>query len=128
MILDKGNSIGELNFSSQDLTALIIQLLEDKKAEDIAIIDMKDKLAIIDYMIIASGLSGRQVGALADYIAYGLKQKGLSVHLEGLEHCEWVLIDVGDVIVHVFKPEARAFYSLEKMWMTPMVTAKMSVG
>jgi ribosome-associated protein len=114
--------------SSHDLTNFITQLLDEKKAEDIVVIDMKDKLAIIDYMVIASGLSGRQVAALADYVNHVLKQNGLSVHLEGLEQCEWVLIDVGDVIVHIFKPEARAFYNLEKMWAGPSVTDKISVG
>jgi ribosome-associated protein len=79
-------------------------------------------------MVIASGLSGRQVAALADYVSHVLKQQGLSVHLEGLEQCDWVLVDAGDVIVHIFKPEVRTFYSLEKMWASSPDTTKISIG
>ncbi len=111
-----------------DLAHFITQLLQEKKAEDIVVINMKDKLSIIDYMVIASGLSSRQVAALADHVSQAIKQQGLSVNIEGLEQCEWVLVDAGDVIIHIFKPATRQFYNLEKMWDTPIATTKLSIG
>jgi ribosome-associated protein len=67
-------------------------------------------------MVVSSGRSNRHVGSIADRVAEGLRKAGLSVRVEGVPHCDWVLIDTGDVIVHVFRPEVRAFYNLEKMW------------
>ncbi len=91
--------------------------MEDDKAEDLVTIDLAGKSTIADYMIIASGRSQRQVGAMAEHLREKLKAAGLtSVPVEGAQRCDWVLIDAGDVIVHLFRPEVRAFYSLEKMW------------
>ena len=87
------------------------------KAEDTIAIDLTGKTSIADVMVVTSGRSNRHVGAIADRLLEGLKQAGVAdVRVEGMPHCDWVLIDAGDVIVHVFRPEVRAFYNLEKMW------------
>lgn len=102
---------------AQKLVTLTEQLLEDGKAEDIAAIDLQGKSDIADFMVIATGRSQRQVMALAQRLTEGLKQAGCTkVAVEGLRHGEWVLIDAGDVVVHLFRPETRAYYNLEKMW------------
>ena len=91
--------------------------LDDDKAEDIVLIDLKDKSSVADCMIVASGRSQRHVGALADHILRALKDAGIGkAKVEGMPHCDWVLIDAGDVIVHLFRPEVRSFYNLEKIW------------
>ncbi len=91
--------------------------LDDDKAQDIVLIDLKDKSSVADAMIVASGRSARHVGALADHLVRALKDVGAGkARVEGLPHCDWVLIDAGDVIVHLFRPEVRAFYNLEKIW------------
>jgi len=91
--------------------------LDEHKAEDIVSIDLTGKSSLADIMIIASGRSDRHVGAIADHVFQRLKALGLKhLQIEGLPHCDWVLVDAGDVIVHVFRPEVRAFYNLEKMW------------
>jgi len=91
--------------------------LEDAKAEDIVTIDLAGKTSIADYMIVASGRSQRHVGAVADQLIEKLKEAGVrDTRVEGMPLCDWVLVDAGDVIVHVFRPEAREFYNLEKMW------------
>jgi len=87
------------------------------KAEDTVTIDLTGKTTIADAMVVTSGRSNRHVGSIADRVLEGLKKAGISdSRVEGLPHCDWVLIDAGDVIVHVFRPEVRAFYDLEKMW------------
>lgn len=86
------------------------------KAEDVVVIDLKGRTALTDTMIIATGRSQRQVGAMADHVEKTLKHAGLPVSVEGFPQCDWVLVDAGDVIVHLFRPEVRAFYNLEKMW------------
>ena len=102
---------------SKSLLNLITQCLEDAKAEDIVSINLKGKTAIGDLMVIATGRSNRHVGAIADQLIKKLKNNGYGrVHVEGLPHCDWVLIDSGDVIVHLFRPEVREFYNLEKIW------------
>ena len=81
------------------------------------VIELADKSSIADFMVIASGRSVRQVGAMAEHLREKLKAEGVeSVSVEGQERCDWVLVDAGDVIVHLFRPEVRAFYNLEKMW------------
>ena len=91
--------------------------LDDDKAEDIVVIDLAGKSAFADYMVIASGRSNRQVVAIADHLAERLKQAGHRViSVEGKEVGDWVLVDSGDIVVHIFRPEPRAFYALEKMW------------
>ena len=87
------------------------------KAEDVVVIDLKGKSAFADYMVIASGRSNRQVVAIAEHLADRLKQAGYGyIPVEGKQTGDWVLVDAGDVVVHVFRPEPRAFYALEKMW------------
>jgi ribosome-associated protein len=104
--------------TSEELLAAILTQLEDDKAEDIVQIDLRGKTAIGDYMIICSGRSSRQVSSIAEKLADHLKQDfGRLSRIEGKETGDWVLIDTGDVIVHVFRPEVRDFYQLEKMWL-----------
>jgi len=99
------------------LLDLVQSSLEDDKAADLVVVDLAEKSNIADFMVIASGSSKRQVGAMADHLRDRLKAKGLSgVSVEGAERCDWVLLDAGDVIVHLFRPEVRSFYNLEKMW------------
>ena len=91
--------------------------LDDMKAVDVVEIDLVGRTSIADAMIIASGTSARHVGSVADRITQKLKDSGHGrVRVEGVPACDWVLIDAGDVIVHVFRPEVRGFYNLEKMW------------
>ena len=92
--------------STDETLRIVLDRLEDLKAEDIVTIDLTGKTAIADRMVVASGRSNRHVGSL------GLK----NIRVEGQPHCDWVLIDAGDVLVHVFRPEVRAFYNIEKMW------------
>ncbi|MEP1145367.1 MAG: ribosome silencing factor [Henriciella sp.] len=95
----------------------IIASLEDDKAEDLTTIDLTDKSSLADIMIIASGRSARHVSSIATHLAQKVKEKtGQAPKLEGLPNADWVLIDLGDVIVHLFRPEVRAFYNLEKIW------------
>lgn len=102
------------------MLALVEQSLDDNKAEDVVVIELKGKTEIADYMVVASGTSQRHVGALASLLRDTLKGHGLKgVALEGAEQCDWVLVDSGDVIVHLFRPEVRDFYQLEKMWTSP---------
>jgi ribosome-associated protein len=91
--------------------------LEDDKAEDLLFIDLQGKSSLADFMIIASGRSGRHVAALADHISQEVKKlTGRTPSVEGMPNADWVLIDTGDVIVHLFRPEVREFYNLEKIW------------
>jgi len=96
---------------------MVLARLDDMKAEDIITIDLRDKSSIGDYMVVSSGRSQRHVGSVADRVVEDLHKAGVSARVEGVPHCDWVLIDAGDVIVHVFRPDVRAFYNLEKMWM-----------
>lgn len=99
------------------MLGLVEASLDADKAEDIVVIDLHGKSTIADYMVIASGRSARQVTAMAEHLAAKLKAAGVErVSLEGAGRSDWVLIDGGDVIVHLFRPEIRAFYGLEKMW------------
>jgi ribosome-associated protein len=106
--------------SSHDSEALLVQVLawlDDAKAENVVTIDIRGKSSIGDYMLIASGRSDRHVGAIAEQVQRKLKDEGYGrARIEGQPQCDWVLIDIGDIIVHVFRPEVREFYNLEKMW------------
>jgi ribosome-associated protein len=106
--------------SRHAVSAIVDQILvwlDDAKAENIVTIDIKGKTSIGDTMIVASGRSDRHVGAVADQLQIKLKEAGVSrVRVEGKPQCDWVLIDAGDIIVHLFRPEVREFYNLEKMW------------
>lgn len=98
----------------------IVKSLEDDKAEEIVKIGLIGKSAMADYMVVASGRSSRQVAAISDHLVDKLKQDfGVLSKVEGKATGDWVLVDAGDVIVHVFRPEVREFYQLEKMWLTP---------
>lgn len=113
---------------SDELLAQIITSLEDDKAEDIVTIDLRGRSSVADFMVICSGRSARQVSAIAEKLAERLKVgMNRSARIEGKEQGDWVLIDAQDVIVHVFRPEVRDFYQLEKMWMLPG-TAAQSAG
>ena len=99
------------------LERLILDRLDDEKAQDIVFIDLKDKSSVADGMIVATGRSHRHVGAMADHLLRALKDAGCGrARVEGLPHCDWVLIDAGDVVVHLFRPEVRSFYNIEKIW------------
>ena len=103
--------------ASQTLLDQITAWLDDAKAEDIVTIDLKGKSSMGDYMVIATGKTDRHVGAVADQLSQKLKEDGHSrVRVEGQPQCDWVLIDAGAIIVHVFRPEVREFYNLEKLW------------
>jgi nicotinate-nucleotide adenylyltransferase len=121
------DSIRQLPDRSKDadaLLALVRRSLDDDKAEDVVVIDLKGKSAFADYMVIGSGRSNRQVVAIADHLAERLKQAGHGyIPIEGKQTGDWVLVDAGDVVVHVFRPEPRAFYGLEKMWALEMEAA-----
>ena len=96
---------------------MALECLDDMKAENTVEIDLTGKPSIADTMIVTSGRSHRHVGAIADRILQVLKDRGFgSMRVEGLPACDWVLIDAGDVLIHIFRPEVRGFYNLEKMW------------
>lgn len=102
---------------ADDVKQVILDALEDAKAEDIVTISLAGKTDIADFMIVASGRSQRHVAATAERLIEQLKKHGFPpLSVEGVGLCDWVLVDAGDVIVHLFRPEVRAFYSLEKMW------------
>lgn len=104
--------------ASEAVLALVLKSVDDDKAEDIVQIDLRGRSDVADYMVICSGRSSRQVASISEKLADRLKQElRISVRMEGKETGDWVLIDAGDVIVHVFRPEVREFYQLEKMWL-----------
>ena len=99
---------------------IVLASLDDSKAENIVSIDIQGRSSLGDYMVVASGRSHRHVAAVADHLIKAIKDAGLGTpRLEGLSNADWVLIDTGDVIVHVFRPEVREFYNIEKMWQMP---------
>ena len=100
-----------------DLESLILGRLDEDQAQDIVFIDLKDKSTLAGSIIIATGRSHRHVGAIADHLLRSIKDAGHGrAKVEGVPACDWVLIDAADVIVHVFRPEVRSFYNLEKIW------------
>jgi ribosome-associated protein len=112
-----------------ELLDLVTESLDDDKAEDIVAIDLAGKSSIGDHMVIASGRSTRQVSAMADHLIGKLKQTGIGrVNVEGMATGDWVLIDAGDIIVHLFRPEVREFYALEKMWAVDVGAEPIPVG
>ena len=131
IVTQKKNKIGKDAARQQNLQAdnaglivennlqRVLSSLDDSKAEDVVTIDLRGRSPLADYMVIASGGSQRHVSALADHLLYAMKDcnKG-QTRVEGLSECDWVLIDLGDIIVHLFRPETREFYNLEKMWNT----------
>jgi len=116
--MSSASSIAATETSSQAQLDLTIQTLEDAKAQDITTIDLEGKSSIGDYMVVASGRSNRHVGAIADQLSRTLKEQGHGrARIEGQDNCDWVLIDAGNIIIHVFRPEVREFYNIEKMWL-----------
>ncbi|UYV39603.1 ribosome silencing factor [Rhodobacteraceae bacterium D3-12] len=116
---------GPNTVTSEELLALILSSLSEDKAEDVVQIDLRGKSSIGDYMVVCSGRSSRQVGAIAEKLVDRLKSGlGRLSKIEGKDAGDWVLIDTGDIIVHVFRPEVREFYQLEKMWQTTATTAQ----
>lgn len=107
--------------AAEDILNIAVSALDDNKAEEITSINLAGKTSIADYMVIASGRSQRQVAALADYVIKGLKAEGhRDLLVQGQEQADWVLIDAGDVVIHIFRPEVRSFYNLDKMWGTAL--------
>jgi len=103
---------------------IVLARADDMKAEDTTTINLTGKTSIADFMVVTTGRSNRQVGAIADRVVEALRAAGVpDIRVEGTPHCDWVLIDAGDVIVHIFRPEVRAFYNLERMWAAPTVKA-----
>jgi len=101
----------------QELKALIEKSLDDDQADDVIVIDLAGKTSIADYMIVASGRNTRHIAAMAMKLAERMKSAGIrGTEVEGMPQCDWVLVDAGDVIVHLFRPEVRTFYNIEKMW------------
>ncbi|MBL4666997.1 MAG: ribosome silencing factor [Sneathiella sp.] len=112
--------------TASKLRDLVQSCLEDNKAEQVVSIDLTGKTSFADYMVIANGRSTRQVGALADHLKKTIGDAGFGVvQIEGKTNCDWVLVDAGDVIVHLFRPEVRDFYNLEKIW-APTAAIEMS--
>jgi len=107
-----------MRIDAEEILRLVLARLDDMKAEDILTIDLRNKSSIGDYMVVSTGRSQRHVGSVADRIVEDLHKVGIAARVEGAPHCDWVLIDAGAVIVHVFRPEVRAFYNLEGMWMS----------
>ena len=101
---------------SEQILNIAVKALDDGKAADVTVMDLQGKTSIASYMIIASGTSQRHVAALAEQVQLKLKEAGFRSTSEGEEKADWVLIDAFDVIIHIFKPEVREFYNLEKMW------------
>ena len=103
--------------TAKEALRIVLASLDDMKAEDSVTIDLAGKSSIADFMVVASGTSSRHVASLAERVIKDLHKAGIkNVRVEGLRQGDWVLIDAGDVIVHIFRPEIRAFYNLEKMW------------
>ncbi len=116
----KSSSIAPSAAKAPDSAALlddIVRWLDEAKAEDIVSIPLEGKSALGDFMVVASGRNDRHVGAIAEQLREKIKARGEArVRVEGLSACDWVLIDTGDVIVHLFRPEVRSFYNIEKIW------------
>lgn len=105
------------SLSANRLLNIILKSLDDNQAGDVISVDLHEKSDIADFMVVASGRSSRHVGSLGTKLREDLAKHGLkNVHMEGFPNCDWVLVDAGDVMIHLFKPEVREYYNLEKMW------------
>ena len=119
------NGLPQSEVTSEQILARILESLDDNKAEDVVQIDLRGKTSVCDQMVVCSGRSSRQVVSIAEKLVEDLKHDlGLLPKIEGQDTGDWVLVDTGDVIVHVFRPEVREFYQLEKMWMPLGKTAQ----
>lgn len=114
----KKKEVKETGSETEEILKIVVETLDDGKAEDLVVIDLEGKSSIANQMVIASGTSQRHVASLAEKVQEKLKVAGYISMTEGEEKADWVLIDAFDVIVHIFKPEVREFYNLEKMWST----------
>ncbi|WP_421699260.1 ribosome silencing factor [Ancylobacter sp.] len=109
--------VSDARLDAEEILALVLARLDDDQAEDVVSIELRGKTTIADYMVVASGRNQRHVGAIAEHLVEALKGLGVKgVRVEGQPACDWVLIDASDVIVHIFQPEVRGFYNIEKMW------------
>lgn len=111
-------SVWQMEKSTQDLCEQIIKILDEKKAEHIKLIDVSKKSVIADFFIIASANSSRQLYAVAEHISIFLKQSRIIPVIDGKPPSDWIVVDGGPIIIHLFRPEAREYYNLEKMWNT----------
>ena len=112
----KARPIMEEELDVSQVVQLLSELLNDKKAENVVVIDVSKKSSFTRYMIIASGNVGRQVVAMGDHVMRFAKDHHLPAQVEGMEQGDWVLVDLGDIVVHLFRPDVRERYGLEKMW------------
>ncbi len=103
----------------EELTQDVVQAIEDKKGMDTLVFNVQGRSAVTDRFVLASGRSGRQLKAMAQAVVEASHQYGMSAHIEGLEAAEWLLIDLGDVVVHLFLPEVRETFQLERLWAVP---------
>lgn len=125
----EGDVLSRRRKTSQELLDTVLECLDDAKAEEVVSIDLNGKSSIADHMVIASGRAQRHVGAIADQLVERLRAAGYGkAKLEGQTTCDWVLIDAGDVIVHVFRPEVRSFYNLEKLWSANSPTDRVALA
>ena len=114
---DRPDIVSKARPDADETLRLVLARLDDMKAEDTTTIDLRNDSSIADYMVVTSARSNRHVGSVADRVLEDLREAGLTgLRVEGMAHCDWVLIDVGDVIVHVFRPDVRTFYNLERLW------------
>ena len=111
--LDK---VSEMKLDDEKILSIVQKTLEDNKADDVIVMDLRGKTSLASYMVVASGTSQRHVASLAEKVQTNLKNEGYKSIAEGEEKADWVLIDAFDVIIHLFKPEVREFYNIEKMW------------
>lgn len=126
--LTKESPINTVTFTPNALKDKIVEVLDTNKAEDIIVVPLAGKSALADFMIIASGLSARHVVALSEFVDEALRGTGVKSRYEGKANGDWVLADLGDVIVHLFRPEVREFYNIEKIWVDDLAAlASMSV-
>lgn len=110
-------ALGSLEPRSDHLVWNVLRSLDDAKAEDVVALDLHGKTSIADAMLVATGRSSVHVGAIAERVILACKEAGLAApRVEGMPNCDWVLVDAGDVVIHIFRPDVRQFYNLEKMW------------
>lgn len=113
----------------EQLKELVVEVLDDMKARDICVVDVRGKTAVTDYMIIASGTSDRHVKSIAEAVAYRAKEAGdAPLGMEGVQDGEWALVDLNGLVVHVMLPKVRDFYSLERLWNAPALVERSSAG